>query len=208
MQFRDLENRHAGAVAYIIGTGPGLDAFDGRELNDPATFAIVIHRAIGVTPIHAGRTYWQVLDDAWQIGVPGLWTAWRDQVVAGNGVIALFKDPLNLAGEPQPESPNIVRFRSRDQKARSVLTLGRHALARDGHLHTYSGSGCTAIHAAWYMGASRAVLVGLDGADGYATCLAQWYDKPARGGFGYYMAREAAEETAEALNFQVGDYGP
>ena len=34
----------------------------------------------------------------------------------------------------------------------------------------------------------------------------QWYDKPARGGFGYSMSREAMLETAAALKIEVTDF--
>jgi len=206
MEFHDLKSRHAGNRAWIVGTGPSLDAFDWSI--GPDDFLIVIHRAFGVAQIAPGRTYWQVLDDAWGNGVPGPWTEWRDDIMRGNGATGLFLDPLfsgTEPGTPAPRHPNIVRFGTPMKGQRDILHWSSDVLADRGLLYTYAGSGCTALHAAAYMGAVECVFVGLDGGDGYAKCLSAWYDEPAKGGFGYVMPRDFLCEAAEILDMNVRD---
>ncbi len=210
MNFADLNNLHAGRTAYIIGTGPSLDEFDFDSIDVfDQGFLIAIHRAIGIIPQNLyARTYWQVLDDAWTMGTPGPWHRWRDQLTAGNGVTGLFRDPLYMPKQPwtpAPVHPAIARFGSPRKGDKTILTDGREEIARRGDLYTYAGSGCTAIHAAWYMGAKRSVLVGLDGSDGHAVCLDQWYDSPVRGGLGYVPARDCMLEAASKLGLTIVD---
>ena len=105
MELADLIDRHAGRPAFLIGTGPGLDRFDWDRVEADGGFVIACHRAFGVTPRTPGRTYWQVLDDAWSQGIPGEWVLWRDQVTSGaGGVIGLFRDPLYMPRPPH--TPN------------------------------------------------------------------------------------------------------
>ena len=216
MIFRDLNRRHAGATCWIFGTGPGLDRFIEAAPTIGDGIVIAIHRAIGVAPVPRGRTYWQVLDDAWGLGVPGPWDVWLDEVcsddaetrLGGGRVTGLFRDPLyHGAGPhtPAPVHPHIVRFSARRKRDHRVLGYPHDVVAQYGHLYTFCGSGCTAVHAAWYLGAVRCRLVGLDGGDGYARCLAQWYDRPGRGGAGYVVARCALEECAESLDINIED---
>lgn len=211
MDFADLKNRHAGKTAYIIGTGPSLDDFDFATVGAD-DFIIAIHRAVFIVPVLPGRLYWQVLDDAWAMEVPGPWEACLTCIEAESGVIGLFKDPLNVPPQLEnsrtkiPETENVVRFTGGIKGNWKQLELSRDKLARLGGLFTYAGSGATAAHAAFYMGAAQLVLVGLDGGDGYAQRLSEWYDKPAKGGFGYVAQREILEETIKRLGIPAADY--
>ncbi len=210
MNFAELKNRHAGKTAYIIGTGPSLDGFDFASVG-PDDFVIAIHRAAFVVPDLPCEGFWQVLDDGWAMGVPGLWSECLQAIVDGLAV-GLFKDPLNVppklknAASKIPESETIVRFSGGIKGNWKELDLTRDQVAEYGRLFTYAGSGATAVHAAWYMGAASMVLVGLDGGDGYAECLSEWYEKKARGGFGYVEQRKIMEETIRRLGVKAVDY--
>ena len=208
MTLRDLNMRHEGQTAYIIATGPSLDTFDWDVLENDG-FQIVIHRAIGVCPILPDRTYWQVLDDAWGMGVPGPWGKWLDMVKGDSGVYGLFRDPLMKQPQPctpAPIHPHIVRFKGPMTGETDVLDWPRSRCVAAGKLYCYAGSACTAVHAAWLMGASEAILVGCDGGQQNAACLAQWYDQPKDdsghptvGGFGYNMRQAYGFSAAEQL---------
>ena len=199
MKFADLNNLYKGETIYIIGTGPSLDNFDMDRVDG---IQIAIHRAIGIVDMRRNDTFWQVLDDAWSMDVPGPWGEWLSRIKSDG--FGLFRDPLMKPAKPWtpiPDHPNIIGFKS-SKGSVDCLHYSRDRLAESGNLFTYCGSGCTAVHAAWYMGAEKIIMVGFDAGDGYAKRLRQWYDKPARGGFGYVMAHIWLKETIERLKIK------
>ncbi len=205
MNLRHVYNRHPGQTAWILGTGKSFDRLDFDSVDG---FQIALNRTIGVVPILAGRTYWLAVDHAWQLGVPGPWEQWLQDVRDGNGVTAMFKDRMyGLRGQliPAPTGPNILHFRTAKRSALDVLSQDRDWAADMNTLYAEAGTACTAVHAAWIMGAKRVVLAGIDGTDGYADRVIQWYTKPHRGGFGYGMAKECTLDVIERLGLDYED---
>ncbi len=203
-----LVNHHEGLPAYVFGTGKSLDAFNFAEVGDGVQ--ICLNRTMGVVPILRGRPYWMVLDDAWRLGVPGPWDIWLDELRSHNGVVGVFMNPMygpDTERTEPPGGPPVIHFRSpRSKHAYELLTRTRGQIGRLNTLFTYAGTGCTAVHLAWLMGAARVVIVGIDGTDGYADRVIQWYDKPKRGGFGYAMSKECTLDTAGRLDIELVDF--
>ena len=84
--------------------------------------------------------------------------------------------------------------------------MTRIEIAESGQLYSHCGTAAPAIHLAWFMGATRVILAGIDGTDGHAKCLQQYYtQRPTRGGLGYMTSRGDATETAAALHLEIDD---
>jgi hypothetical protein len=210
MQLRDLQNKHAGEAVWVTGSGPSLDRVGAGEITGPR---IYLNRTAFSLPWSAGETYWLVIDDAWGQGTPGPWTDTLEAVKSGAlGGVGVFRDPLlpprddgscftqggaNIVNWTTPPSKQLPR----DQ----VLQLDAATLAARGWLYARAGTAAPAIHLAWLMGASRVILAGVDGTDGYAGHVRHWYRQTRRGGFGYGQAREDALNAAAALGMPIED---
>lgn len=206
MNFADLKNKHAGESVIICGTGPSLDKLEDSMLEGKPR--IFLNRAAFALPAEVGKSYWLVVDDAWGMKVPGPWADHLKRIQDGSAkTIGVFRDPLMAESgfKPSPEGENIVHFTDPMNRREQVLELSREELASTGQLYQYSGTGATAIHLAWYMGASSVTLCGLDGGDGFAKRLSQFYTKQQRGGFGYWMAREQVILVSRVLKMKVED---
>jgi hypothetical protein len=200
MTLSELMDRHAGETVTICGTGPSLDALDLDALAGPR---ILIHRAAFVVPVSPAETYWLVLDDCWGMGTPGPWHELLGRVIAGvAGMVLVARDPLGNAKRPvaPPRGGNIVAFDgSRPQNVRA-LERTRKQLAASRDLWTWAGSAGTAVHLAWFMGASRVVLAGCDGGHGHARRLDAYYGEARKDGFGYRPAHDCMMRALEALH--------
>jgi hypothetical protein len=202
MTFADLKNRHADQTITVCGTGPSLDYLDQKSIVGPR---IYINRAAFALPYSDGETFWLVLDDAWGRNVKGPWLPFLSSVKFGCGVTGVFRDPLLGMGgftEP-PKGPNIVHFKDFKQRRDDLLGMSREEIATAGALYQLAGTGCTALHFAWYLGASKVRVAGLDGGDGYAKRLRQFYDKDRKGGSGYEMAMQAVRKVISAKGLEV-----
>ncbi len=202
MKFSDLNNRHAGDPIWIIGTGPGLDSVPVDEITGPR---ILINRAAFVTPDSHGESYWLVVDDAWTAQQPGPWTGYLDGISAGSiGLTGVFRTPL-LAGKNGVKNPaapmgdNIVHFDGESDDAGRLMQT-RDEIAVSGRLFQQFGTGATAAHLAWYLGASRVILAGLDGTPGHAKRLEHLYDNRRGSDVAYAMAGNCLKRTLKALN--------
>lgn len=207
MRFADLKNRHAGDPIWVIGTGPSLDALDADDVVGPR---IYLNRAAFVMSPSRGETYWLVADDCWGNKVPGPWGPHLEDIRAGGcGEIAVLRDPL-LTGRsdcptvPPPTGPNIVTWR--EDRFKDCLYLNRDELAEAGTLHMWTGTASPAVHLAWFLGAVRVNLVGIDGTRGWAQKLSHLYTNQAAGdGQGYGDSRARALDTARRLRLHIED---
>lgn len=201
--FRELKNRHAGETILVAGTGPSLDRLVDAAITGPR---IYLNRSAFVLPASAGKTYWLVADDAWGKKVPGPWFAHLRAVQDGSAKTVLcVRSPLLGAGgfPPAPIGPNIFHWKSEAANRDRLLSLSRDEIADLGELWMFSGTGGTAVHLAWYLGASKLVLAGLDGADGYAKRLRHLYNENKKGGNGYSFANECARKAIAALGLEI-----
>jgi len=207
MRFRMLKDRHVGETCWIVGTGPSLDAIDPDTITGPR---IYLNRAAFVLPAERYMTYWLVADDAWGQKIEGPWNEHLHRVISGDAAtILLARDPLLVPGgahaKPQ-DGPHIAHWKSSHTPRQALRCMTRDELADSGELYSHCGTAAPAIHAAWLMGCTRVILAGIDGTDGHAKCLQQYYTaKPTRGGLGYMTSRGDAIETAEALRLEIDD---
>jgi hypothetical protein len=201
VNFSDLNNRHAGATILICGTGPSLDTL--TRFTGPRIF---LNRAAFVLPASAGETYWMTLDDCWSKGIKGPWAEHLAAVKSGAArTIGVFRDPL-LADHgftPVQKHENIIGFGDAGTGRDELLKMSRDQIAQVGQLYQFCGTGSTAVHLAWYMGAGRIVLAGLDGGAGHAKRLDEFYDAPIPGAPGYSLAQEKMRYVIEKLEISV-----
>jgi len=210
MRLRDLMNKHAGQPVWVCGSGPSLDGIDPAEITGPRVY---LNRVAFSMPWSNVGTYWLVIDDAWGQGTPGPWTETLQQLKGGAlPGVGVFRDPLLPARENgwyfAQGGPNIIHWTSpptAQQPRHELLELDRQTLAERGWLYARAGTAAPAVHLAWLMGASRVVLAGIDGTDGYAGQVQHWYAQRRRGGFGYGQAREDALMAANALGIEIED---
>ncbi len=202
MKFSTLNNIHAGKTIWIIGTGPGLDAVEPEEIDGPR---IMLNRAAFVTPDSIGESYWMVVDDAWGAKQPGPWRGYLDGIQAGSiAMTAVLRNNL-LTGKndtptvPAPHGHNIVHFDG-EPDGHDRLFQTRDEIAESGRLFQECGTGAIAAHLAWYLGASKVILVGLDGSPGHAKRLAHLYDHRVGSTLGYALARQCLMRTLDTLN--------
>jgi hypothetical protein len=207
VNFSDLKNRHAGATVTICATGPSLDLLDICQLSGPR---IVINRAAFALPSSVGESYWLVVDDAFDSRpCPGPWKETLATIQRGDsGLIGVFRDPLLGMHDfpPAPRGEAIIHFKDARKRRDDLLGMDRDQVAALGELYQFTGTGATALHLAWFMGAGTIELYGFDGKDGYAQRLRQFYDAPAKGGIGYGLSREHALKVIRALNLNVIDH--
>lgn len=199
-----LLNKHKDATVWICGTGPSLDNIEDAEITGPR---IYLNRAAFALPAEEGQTYWLVADDAWGKKIPGPWAATRDAILRRRSPLyGVFRQPLFGADNAKINAPtghNVYLWHGNKQDA--LLNMPREDIARSNTLHQFAGTGAPAVHLAWLMGARKVILAGLDGTDGYAKRLAEFYDKPALGGFGYAAARIDTEDVISALKLEYED---
>lgn len=207
MRFDALMDRHRGEACWIVGTGPSLDAIDPAEITGPR---IYLNRAAFAYPAERYCTYWLVADDAWGQKIEGPWDAHLQKVISGDAdTILLARDPLLVPTgwhATPPKGNHIVHWKSTHKPRAELRCLTRPELAQRGELYSHCGTAAPAIHAAWLMGCTRVILAGIDGTDGHAKSLQQWYTaKPTRGGLGYMTSRGDAIETAATLKLEIDD---
>lgn len=202
MTFADLKNRHEGQTITVCGTGPSLDWLDAKAMTGPR---IYLNRTAFAMPYSEGETYWFAMDDAWGKKVKGPWLSFLQSVRFGCGVTGVFRDPLLGAGgfPDAPKGDNIIHFKDFRTNRDQLLGMTRDQIAEAGALYQFAGTGCTAIHFAWYLGAPKVRLAGLDGGDGYAKRLARFYDKDKRGGSGYELAQQSVRKVLDVLKLEV-----
>lgn len=201
-----LMNAHKGQYIWVCGSGPSLDAVDADDIRGPR---IYLNRVAFAMPREPGVTYWIVVDDCWHNGTPGPWDEYLSMLRDGSAQMrGVFRNPL-LAGKgysPAPDcGPNTIHWGPGDRT--KLLRMTREEVAEADALFLYTGTAGTAIHLAWFMGAKGIIVAGLDGSDGYASRLSQFYDKPGRGGLGYQPALESALDVCKTLGLENLTYG-
>ena len=204
----DIANRHEGQAVWIIGTGPSLARVDLEVIDGPR---ICLNRAMFATRIVRDATYWMFVDDPWAKEVPGPWKEYLLKTFRGVGITAVMRRKLmtGTGFSNAPDGPNVVHFdywnRNDAEKLGDIRTHDRDRVIAANQLYCYTGTAAPAIHLARVLGARKVILVGIDGTDGHGPQVAQWYDKPTRGGFGYAMSRQEAIDTASMLGMEVED---
>lgn len=200
----ELQNKHAGQVVTICGTGPSLDIARREGIEGPR---ILLNRAAMVIEADSLQTYWMVNDDAWGMKQPGPWHEFLDRVRTGHAaLLAVFRDPMAGVKAKRVSAPtglNIIHWDGSHPHNAEALTYTRDEVAERNILHTATGSTCPAMHLAWFMGAAAVVLCGIDGKRGHARCTKKlrgdWPD-PKRG---YSPHLVHALAAARALNLPV-----
>jgi len=200
----DLADRHAGERILICGTGPSLDAVDALRVTGPRIF---IHRAAFAMPRSKDETYWLVNDNCWRLGTLGPWHRLLEAIRAGTAdMLGVFRDPMGDNGKPSPapQGRNICRWHGFTEDAVRALQLTREEVLARNVLYMEAGTGATAVHLAWVLGAREVVLAGFDGGEGHAQCVAEFYEQPdTRGGLGYLPAQDCVENALTQLNMQA-----
>ena len=151
------------------------------------------------------------MDDWRSQHIPGQWEQWLEWCYAGK-ITGIFLDPM-FGSQRQwidpPRGEHIATFARPEQHGDPVclLDVSRKKVADTGKLYQFCGTGATAIHLAYLMGADEVTLVGLDGADGNATILNEHYkDCPRSGKANYGLARKSALFAASRLRLTAVDY--
>ena len=199
-----LLNRHKGETVWICGTGPSLDDVEDSEITGPR---IYLNRAAFGLPTKDGCSYWLVADDAWGKGIPGPWAKTLRGVLGNySDLYGVFRNPLfgvDNTNVPPPRGDRCYLWHGKGDTG--LLGKTREQVAMFNTLYMFAGTASPAIHLAWLMGASKIIIAGCDGSDGYASRLQQFYDQPARGGFGYMAAKADAVNIINRLGIECED---
>ncbi len=157
MTFAELNNRHAGKPAVILGKGPSLDAWLAAGCPQPeGAVRIGVNQVAAVVP----EVIYSVSGDA-QMDMPEhleLPTQWLRAVPYRTREGALSY------GEHLPAE--VILFHCYPAFAdftQACLNCTRDKLAALAWLHGAMSSADPAVHLAWYLGCTEVLLVGIDG---------------------------------------------
>ncbi|MCF8143215.1 MAG: hypothetical protein K9N21_04770 [Deltaproteobacteria bacterium] len=149
-EFRDFKLKHRGETCYIVGAGPSSMKFAHAE--KVPHFSIGINEAVKTV----GCTYGITTDkDAFD-------------KYGNEEVVWFLPEYMNeRPGIPSKErtapGKNIVPWKMTTWRDISRLNQSLEELAVSRELFCYSSSAHPAVHLAYYMGAGKLVLVGIDG---------------------------------------------
>lgn len=197
MNFAGLNNRHAGATILLVGSGPSLDWFNFDAFEDCPR--VLVNHALRVSPILPDQSYWiygdaqERIDPEWRVNLPA-------------GVWEVLPCRLNhrAGSDPAPRGKRVVTFTR--ATGNGILCSSRAAIAHHGILYEFCGTATMAAHLAWYLGAVRVVLVGIDGTAGRASCVQGFYRYQGAESQGYDRIRKSVLNVLKANGLTFDDY--
>lgn len=193
--FKSLNALFPGRI-QIVGSGPSLDRFQ----FDQTTPRILINHAIFVAPIVPGKTFGIFLDDQRQHD-----KEWFEKIPPGI-ILTLPKVLMGYKGGSTPPVDNRTILFNREACKR-WLQVSRDELADRETLYEWCGTVTTAVHLAWYMGATEIQLIGIDGTKkGRAASIEKIYRMKQEESPEYDRIKLEAIETAAKLKLPIFDF--
>ena len=155
LKLEDLQNKHKGRVAFVLGAGPSLHYCDVKKIRKRIIFTV--NSAIMKAP-------WckYFVSDDWAVTT---WSYWNEYVATSKAKKLLFKDKYHKRHNPV-KIEDIIWFHHKiwfdcrtGTKRKGGLTITKEANLP---IIGARNSVATAIHLAYIMGVRTVVLVGCD----------------------------------------------
>jgi hypothetical protein len=191
MTFSELNNRHAGRPAVIIGKGPSLDAWLAAGCPQlEGAVRIGVNQVAAVVPEVAysvsGDAQMDMLE---HLALPTQWL---------RAVPYMTRMGNLLYGHHLPDK--VIRFNCHPASVafrEACLNSSREQMAAMTWLHGAMSSADPAVHLAWYLGCTEVLLVGIDGGEGRAQVMEGHGDRS--GPPCYDKIRQCVREGAQRL---------